>query len=125
MHEQSSLKKEFKCDDCGQIFKQEANLINHVKACTAREGGDERTRCDVCGRSFKKRGYARHRSACLLQNGICAQDAQLEPEPEEAPARVYKAKRKECPQCGKEMAATNISRHIKEACQGQDGGANP
>ena len=36
-------------------------------------------------------------------------------------ARKYVAKRKECPYCGKEMAATNVFRHINEACQGRWG----
>ena len=76
--------------------------------------GEEKIRCDACGKSYKRRGYPRHRSACLLKHGICAQDAQLNEMPEEAPARVYKAKRKECPRCGIVMAATNISRHIRQ-----------
>ena len=29
---------------------------------------------------------------------------------------VYKGKRGNCPKCGQEMAATNISRHLKEVC---------
>ena len=123
MHEESNLKKLFKCDACDKSFKQEANLRNHVKVCTGGEVEGERVNCDACGKDFKKKGYPRHRSASLLRHGVLAQDAQLEPEPVAAPARIYKAKRKLCPQCGIEMAATNVSRHIREACRG--GGANP
>ena len=123
MHEESSLKKKFKCDACEKEFLQEANLKNHVKVCTGGDVDDGKIRCDACGKSYKSRGYPRHRSACLLRHGVFAQDAQLEAGPEEAPARVYKAKRKPCPQCGIVMAATNISRHKREACRG--GGANP
>ena len=47
---------------------------------------------------------------------------QVQPAPPVA-ARVYRSKQKLCPDCGKVMAATNIRRHLKEACQG--GGANP
>ena len=98
-------------------------MKNHVKVCTGGDVEGEKIRCDTCGKSFKRKGYPPHGSACLLRHGICAQDAQGEVEWEEAPARVYKAKRKSCPQCGIEMAATNISRHQREACQG--GGVNP
>ena len=75
MHEISALKKDFKCE-CGQSFKQEANLKNHRKKCGEREGEAET-------------------------------------------ARVYKGKRGNCPDCGKEMAKTNIARHRKEACLGR------
>ena len=98
MHEESSLKKVFKCDACEREFKQEANLKNHMKVCTGGDVEGEKIRCDTCGKSFKRKGYPPHRSACLLRHGICAQDAQGEAESEEAPARVYKAKRKSCPQ---------------------------
>ena len=73
MHEVSKLKKEFACD-CGQVFRQEANLKNHRKKCGNRSGSVERP-------------------------------------------RVYKGIRGNCPDCGKEMAKTNIARHQKEACQ--------
>ena len=125
MHDVSSQKKLFKCEGCSKEFGQEANLKNHVKVCTRGEDGNEKINCDACGKDFKRKGYPRHCSACLLRHGVCAQDAQLEPVPEEAPARVYKAKRKPCPQCGIVMATTNISRHQREACQQRDGGANP
>ena len=124
MHDASSMKKLFKCDTCAKEFKQEANLRNHAKVCLA-SVANEKVQCDACGKSFTRRGFPRHRTACLLRLGVCAQDAQLEEVPEEAPARVYKAKRKPCPECGKVMAATNISRHLREACINRDGGANP
>ena len=75
MHNVSKLKKSFSCKKCGNVFPQEANLLNHLKF-----------------------------------NGECRQEV--------VRAKKYVAKRKECPYCHKEMAATNVSRHIKEACRG-------
>ena len=125
MHETSSLKKLFKCGTCEKEFSQEANLKNHAKVCMGGGVENEKVRCDACGKSYARRGFPRHRTACLLRHGVCAQDAQLEQVPEEAPPRVYKAKRKPCPRCGNVMAATNVARHLREACIHRDGGANP
>ena len=108
MHEVSSQKKNFPCGDCGKIFTQEANLKTHVKVCA---GEANKRRCINCGEVVETKGLAAHRR-------VCAGAPQERPQ-----ARVYKGKRKNCPNCGKEMAATNIARHIREACQ--DGGAHP
>ena len=81
MHKVSSLKKDFRCDKCGQIFKQEANLINHKK----------------------------HAKACKEKGAVGGAPA---------PARVHKKVTGPCPDCGKVMLKTNISRHLNEACKG-------
>ena len=119
MHEVSVLKKKFQCRVCGEDFKQEANLVNHRKIC--KEGSaavGDRRRCDLCSKEVGKKSFAAHRRKCESNRG--GEAGQQEPAPR---ARVYKALRKPCPSCGKEMASTNIQRHLREACQG--GGAGP
>ena len=117
MHEISMLKKVFQCDRCKDEFNQEANLKNHKKLCTGAAGRAAHTRkCDLCGREIGKKSFARHRRGCADAN---EEERVVVVQPT---ARVYKGKRKNCPECGKNMAATNVRRHLNEACPG--GGVN-
>ena len=119
MHEVSAKKKGFECFGCKEQFKQEANLLNHEKVCRGMgpvEAGKKR--CDLCEKVIGKKNFAAHRRRCESRLGIVAE----EEEEELPPARVYKGKRKPYPECGQVMAATNISRHLREAC---GGGAGP
>ena len=34
MHKVSAKRKEFKCEECEEVFRQEANLLNHRKVCS-------------------------------------------------------------------------------------------
>ena len=109
-HEVSTQKKIFKCEDCQEEFKQEANLINHKKACTGIRANDpEKRACPKCGREIMKKGFSKHRRRC---------DPEAVAE-EEAPARVYRAKRKVCENCGVEGSASNYSKHLRK-CRGDD-----
>ena len=113
MHEISKLKKNFICDKCEREFSQEANLKNHRKVCLGGEEGTE-VACDLCEKKYKRKGFKNHRRSCAAKRGIVELPTPTPPTP---PARVYKRKTKPCPQCGIPMAATNIRRHIKEACK--------
>ena len=90
---------------------------NHKKLCAGAVGRTAHTRkCDLCGREIGKKSFARHRRTCAAAN---EEETVVVVQPV---ARVYKSKRKDCPECGKNMAATNIRRHLNEACPG--GGVN-
>ena len=111
MHEVSSKKKEFKCEECEEVFGQEANLRNHRKVCSGEVASSkEKKRC-ACGKEYSKSYYPRHRKTC---------PAEVEAVVPTRP-RVYKGKRVVC-RCGVEMAATNLSRHKREACPYGDAG---
>ena len=112
MHEQSSKKKMFECGKCKKEYKQEANLRNHEKICLKEEEEDGKKECELCKKRYKTSYIKQHKRACKA-----AQGGDQEVERAQPLARVYKAERKPCPQCGKVMAATNISRHLKEACR--------
>ena len=118
MHEVSEKKRRFGCERCGREFLQEANLKNHLKACDGEEEEAEKT-CTLCGKTFKKRGFKNHTSACAARRGVALVPS---PPPQVPVARVYRARRKNCPICDKEMSATNISRHCAQV---HGGGANP
>ena len=108
MHEVSAGKKMFECGKgCGETFKQEANKWNHEKVCGGAVMDKEKRRC-ACGREFLKNYIACHRKKCVAA-------IRSEEEEERRGPRKYKGKRKRC-ECGKEMAATNYSRHKREAC---------
>ena len=117
MHEESAGKKKFVCEKCEESFGQEANLRNHEKICGG-EMVDGRRKCESCQKHFAKSYIARHRRACKAPRGGQEEEEVLA----QPQARVYRSKRKNCPKCGVEQAATNISRHLK-ICPG--GGANP
>ena len=105
MHEVSAKRKEFQCEECEEVFRQEANLLNHKKVCSGEvASGKDRRKC-ACGKDYSKGYYAKHRRTCPA-----AVEAVVQTRP-----RVYKGKRITC-SCGKEMAATNLSRHRREAC---------
>ena len=119
VHEVSEKKKKFVCFGCKEVFKQEANLVNHQKLCRGSAPVEEgKRKCDLCGKAVGKKSFAAHRKRCARKLGIVEEEEVVSP----PAARVYKSKRKPCPGCGKEMAATNIQRHLREAC---DGGACP
>lgn len=118
MHEESALKKKFGCGKCGMVFKQDANLMNHEKICLASGEvevgaiGGNRRMC-VCGKDFAKSYYARHKKRCQVEGEV------VEEEQQPRVARVYKSKRAVCSGCGKELSATNMAKHKREACPGQ------
>ena len=116
MHEESAEKKVFVCERCKAEFKQEANLRNHEKICGGEAAADGKIECGKCGKRYAKSYIARHKRTCQVAQGGEEVVEMAQPQ-----ARVYRALRKNCPECGVEMAATNISRHLKTACQG--GGA--
>ena len=111
MHEVSVRKKEFKCEECGEVFGQEANLKNHRKVCSGEvASGKEKRKC-ACGKEYSKSYYPRHKRICPAEVEAVAQTR----------PRVYKGKRVTC-SCGVEMAATNLARHKCEACPRGDAG---
>ena len=112
MHELSARKKEFRCEDCDEVFRQEANMLNHKKVCSGEVASSKEKRRCGCGKEYSKSYYPKHRRTC---------PAEVEAVVETRP-RVYKGKRVTCT-CGREMAATNLSRHRREACP--DGEAGP
>ena len=109
MHERSEQKKNFHCEKCKKVFSQEANLRNHVKICGGEEE-DGKVECSGCHKKYSKSYITRHKRACQAAQGG---DREVVAQPR---ARVYKAKRKNCPGCGVEMAATNVARHLREVC---------
>ena len=112
MHEVSSQKKSFHCVRCNETFNQEANLRNHEKACSGAVGEvSSKRKCDICSREIGKKSYAAHRRGCAIANGVV--DTPSPPGPR---ARVYVGRRKNCPNCDRVLAATNMSRHLK-TCQ--------
>ena len=115
MHEVSGKKKEFVCEECEEVFRQEANLLNHKKVCEgAPARGAGRRKC-VCGRDFAKSYFGKHRRTCAVAvDAVAAVQAR-------AP-RVYKGKKTVC-ECGRELAKTNLARHKREACPLGDAGS--
>ena len=109
MHEKSEQKKNFVCEKCSKNFSQDANLKNHEKICTGFEEDGKKT-CSTCQKKYSTTYIARHMRACKAARGG---DTEVVAQPR---ARVYKAKRKNCPGCGAEMAATNVARHLREVC---------
>ena len=115
LHEVSELKKKFGCERCGREFVQEANLKNHRKVCMG-EGDGTVVSCDLCEKSFKRKGFKKHRRSCAAKRGVVTLPS---PPPLDPQPRVYRGRRMACPECGKLMAATNIRRHITSSCPGQ------
>ena len=115
MHEQSEKKRKFRCEKCGDEFGQEANLKNHRKVCAGVAKGRKR-RCDLCQGEFSQTGFKRHTKSCAAKRGIVLRRSPPPPNPQ---PRVYTGKRVDCPQCGRNLTASNLRRHINEACPGQ------
>ena len=66
MHEVSVRKKEFKCEDCEEVFGQEANLLNHRKVCSGVVASSkERSKC-ACEKEYSKGYFPRHNIVCLV-----------------------------------------------------------
>ena len=105
MHEVSVRKKEFKCEDCEEVFGQEANMLNHRKVCSGVVASSKERRKCACGKEYSKTYFPRHRRVCPVG---------VEEVVQERP-RVYRGKRVVCV-CGVEMAATNLARHKREVC---------
>ena len=118
MHEKSAAKKLFECEGCKKKFDQEANLKNHENVCGGGEEINGRKECSICQKTFAKSYFARHMRACRGRQAEQGGDNLMEVVEAQPRARVYRAKRKNCPGCGVEMAATNIARHRREVCQG-------
>ena len=99
---------ELVCEECGKECRSKGGLTIHKKRMHNISKLKKSFDCSKCGKSFPQ-------EANLLNHkkfsGECSGEL--------VRARKYTAKRKECPHCGKEMAATNVSRHIKEACKGR------
>ena len=106
MHEKSTLKKKFPCKKCGWVFERDANLRNHMKICLGEECVGDKVKCGKCAKWMKKTSLTKHRKRCGVS--VDARPVQQ--------ARKYVAKTKPCPSCGRELAATNMSRHLK-ICQ--------
>ena len=109
MHEKSEKKRSFECEKCDKVFSQEANLKNHEKICEGQEINGKKE-CSICHKMYSKSYITRHKRACQAAQGG---DMEVVAQPR---ARVYRAKRKNCPGCGVEMAATNVARHLREVC---------
>ena len=114
MHEESTAKKLFKCDDCEREFKRESDRRNHAKVCggaTATEVG--KVKC-VCGKQYSKSYFRKHRNKCDAWK-----DAHQE---EEGAATPPRAPRTACDACGRWMRKDNLARHLREACPGGEAG---
>ena len=110
LHSISSQKVTFKCNQCNQIFQQEANLWNHKKGCdgTAPDREDQR-KCNFCDKYVNKSNIARHKRSCRAREG-------QEIQQEIRQARVYVAKNGPCSKCGQILSLTNMARHQRK-CQ--------
>ena len=106
MHEESKSKVMFKCELCQEVFKQEANLLNHKKVCTGLQASKEGyKKCDKCLGEFKKSGFNKHYKKCNVG------------EPSERPevvATQYTGERGDCDICGRSITLSNMSRHKKQ-----------
>ena len=65
MHEVSAKRKEFKCEECEEVFRQEANLLNHRKVCSGEVASGKERKNRACGKEYSKGNYARNRRTCL------------------------------------------------------------
>ena len=111
MHEVSVKRKEFECEKCEEVFRQEANLLNHKKVCSGMVASSKEKRKCVCGKELSKSYYPKHQKICpaVINNDTSVITTAA------ARPRVYKGKRVTC-DCGRELAATNLRRHKLEAC---------
>ena len=93
----------FPCKQCDATFEKDANLRNHMKICMGEECDGEKMKCGKCGKWLMKGSMPKHRRKCGVDAAA----------PPGTPARKYVARTKPCPSCGRELAATNMSRHLK------------
>ena len=109
MHETSKQKVLFKCTLCEEEFKQQANLLNHMKICTGLKSSDPTKRkCDKCLGEFKKRSFNKHYRNCTMAEAS---------ERPEVQGTIYVAARVDCDHCGRNVSASNLSRHKRtQAC---------
>ncbi len=116
MHDVSSQKVTFKCNICNQIFKQEANLLNHRKAgCGGATNNADTRKCDKCGKNISKANIARNRRSCMPEQ-------QQEPQPARngITARVYVPKNGPCRICCRMLSKSNVARHLTNCDQQQE-----
>ena len=113
MHEESSEKVEFVCQECRESFKQNANLINHKKICSGMVSSDPSRlrKCRTCLGEFSKRYFSTHRKSC----GNGAGPTTPPPQPTQYQPHQYL-----CQYCHRWLAKTNRSRHEK-VCQRGEG----
>ena len=86
MHEVSVRKKEFKCEDCEEVFGQAANMLNHRKVCSGVVASSKEKRKCAWGKEYSKTYFPRHRRVCPVG---------VEEVVQERP-RVYRGKRVVC-----------------------------
>ena len=94
----------FVCEVCSKVCRSKAGLTNHRKRIHEVYALKKEFHCE-CGKVFKQEAnLTNHRKhKCGAPN---------------LQACIFKGDRGPCPQCGKEMLKTNISRHIKKSCPG-------
>ena len=96
----------FVCGVCQKVCRSKAGLSNHKRRMHEVSALKKEFVCGKCGKGFKQEenlsNHKKHSVRCRVNSPI--------------QARVYKGARGPCPLCFKEMATTNISRHIKESC---------
>ena len=107
---EEAKKDGWECEVCEKICKSKAGLTVHRRRMHEVSTMKRKFSCDSCDEEFSQEANLKnHTKKCV--GG------------EPAPPRVYKGKTKPCPECGKVLSATNMSRHLREACKG--GGVNP
>ena len=121
MHKEMNIK--FTCQRCGMIFNTENNQINHSKTCGGQRAEDGNLRrCEKCNRDYSKANIARHRRACTAREedggarGVVRHPA-AGGEEDGARARVHRPRQKMCPECGNNLSAANMARHLR-TCRG-------
>ena len=100
----------FKCELCDKVCRSKGGLTIHRKRIHEESPLKKSFNCPKCSKEFKQEANLKnHRKKCEKGEQVIS-------------PRVYVGKRGNCPTCGKEMAATNIARHLKDI---HGGGANP
>ena len=99
IHEKSSRKMKFTCNDCNQTFDTKGTLKNHRKCCTRIVNNNPNMRtCDTCNRQITKTGFRRHKRSCAPGEEIVIRNA---------------GPRGPCPICALPYSLANMARHIK------------
>ena len=96
----------FVCDVCAKVCRSKAGLTNHKRRMHEVSALKKVFECGKCGKSFSQEANLRNHKKHSAECRECS--------PQQA--RKYKGERGPCPECGKDMAKTNISRHQKESC---------